>query len=150
MSQDTSAKPDSTAKPYPETESSSEQVGKIAEGVATYAVRATPKSRTPARTIVGLVADDEVWAFIKANNLLPSLETAIGLAQKAFPGLSGMTLSYEADPEIPQFASVAIKIQAAGKIDDLVEQNKNYVRSFIQSVPAKHHHQIDLLLVGVA
>lgn len=35
MSQETSAKPDSTAKPYPEADSSSEQAGKVAEAVAT-------------------------------------------------------------------------------------------------------------------
>jgi hypothetical protein len=76
--------PDSAPKPYSETESSSQQIGKVAEAVATYAVRSTPKPRAAVRTIAGLAADDEVWAFVKANNLLPHLETAISLAQKAF------------------------------------------------------------------
>jgi hypothetical protein len=149
MSQETSAKPNSTAKPYPGVESSSEQVGKVAEGVATYTVVSTPKPRIAARTIAGLAADDEVWAFVKANDLSPHLETAISLAQKAFTKLKEIKLSFSPDHEFPEFSSIVIKIKAAGSIKDLVGQNKAYVHFFIQSVPSEYHHQIDLLLVEV-
>jgi hypothetical protein len=147
MAEKKSSKPKSAAKPYPEA--APQPAGKVAEAVATYIARSKPKPRVAARMIAGLAADDEVWTFVKANDLLPHLETAISLAQKAFLKLKEIKLSFASDPEIPEFSSITIKIKAAGSIEELVEQNKAYVRFFIQSVPSAHHHQIDLLLVEV-
>lgn len=147
MAEKKSSKSKSAVKPYPEARHT--PAGKVAEAVSTYIVRSTPKPRTPARTIAGHVSEDEVWTFVKANDLLPHLETAISLAQKAFLKLKEIKLSFAPDPEIPDFSSIAIKIKAAGSIEELVEQNKTYVRFFIQSVPSEHHRQIDLLLVEV-
>ncbi|MGH7451473.1 MAG: hypothetical protein ACRENG_09030 [bacterium] len=150
MSQEFTPKPDSVDKPYPETESTTPaHTSRVAEALATYAVRSTSIPRTLVRTIAGLAADDMVWDFVNANNLLPYLEAAIRLARESFQKVSEIKLSFAPDPEIPSFASVAIKVKASGTVDQLVEQNRKYVSSFIQTVPSEHHEQIDLLLVGV-
>ncbi|MGH7596210.1 MAG: hypothetical protein ACREOI_07650 [bacterium] len=146
MSQETSAKPDSTAKPYPEAESSSEQIGKVAEAVATYAVRSEPRWKAPSQKIAGLAANDEVWTFVKANDLLPHLETAIQLVRKTFLDVHEMWLSYEPDPEIPKFNSIGIWVKARGTVEVLFEQEKKYIRAFNEVVPSEHCHQISLLL----
>jgi hypothetical protein len=147
MSQETLQNSDSAAKPYPEAESAAAgQTDKVAEGVATYAVPAKQKLRTPARAIAGLAADDEVWAFVRANDLLPHLETAIRLVGESFIDVREIKLSYEPDPEIPKFNSVAINVKVRGTVEELFEQYKNYVRAFIRAVSNEHSHQIDLLL----
>jgi len=135
MAEKKSSKSKSAAKPYPDADLSPEQVGKVAEAVATYALSTTSTLKTPARTIAGLAADDEVWAFVKANDLVPRLETAISLAQKAFLKLKEMKLSFAPDPEIPEFSSITIKIKAAGSIEELVEQNKTYVHFLFNRCP---------------
>ena len=146
MSQENSTKSNSAAKPYPEAESSSEQVDKVAEGVATYTVSATPKSRAPARTIAGLAADDEVWTFVKANDLLPHLETTIRLVRETFANVREIRLSYEPDPEIPFFNSVTIYVKAVGTVEEVFEQEKRYTRAFIQAIQSEKRHQITLLV----
>ncbi|MGH7451476.1 MAG: hypothetical protein ACRENG_09045, partial [bacterium] len=82
MAEKKTSKSKSAAKPYPEA--ANQPARKVAEAVATYIVRSTPKPRAAARTIAGLTVDGEVWAFVKANNLLPHLETAIRLARETF------------------------------------------------------------------
>lgn len=148
MSQENSAKPDSNAKPYPEPEpeSSSGQVGKIAEGVATYAVSTIPKLKIPIRTIADVTADDEVWAFVKVNNLLPHLETAIRLVRETFADVREIRLSYEPDPEIPFFNSVTIYVKAVGTVEEVFEQEKRYTRAFIQAIQSEKRQQITLLV----
>ncbi len=149
MSQEISSKPDSTHKPYPEAESSSEQIGKVAEGVATYEVLSKPQWKAPLPTIAGLVADDEVWSFVKANDLLPHLETAIRLAQEKFFDVLKIWLSYEPDPELPKFNSIVIWVKVRGTVEELFEQEKKYIRAFNEAIPPDYRHQIGLLL-GVA
>ncbi len=143
-------KPDSTPKPYSETEASSQQISKVAEVVATYAVRSTPMPKTLVRTIAGLAADDEVWAFVKANNLWPHLEMAIRLVRDKFVDVREIKLSYEPDPEIPKFNCIAINIKARGTVDELFEQDKKYIRAFVQAVPPECRHQITLFLSVIA
>jgi hypothetical protein len=144
MSQE-SSNSDSAPKPYPEMEST--PTGKVAEAAAaTYAVRTTPKPKMPARTIAGLAADDEVWTFVKANNLLPHLETAIRLARKTFVDVREMRLSYEPDPEIPKFNSIVIWVKARGTVEDVFAQDQNYTRVFVEEIPLEKRHQINLLV----
>jgi hypothetical protein len=138
----------STPKPYPEADSS-EQIGKVAETVSTaYAARADAKWKPPARTIAGLAADEEVWSFVKANDLLPHLETAIQLARKTFLNVREMWLAYLPDPELPKFNSVGIWVKAVGTPEELFEQYKKYVSLFTHDVPSEYRHQIGML-VGV-
>jgi hypothetical protein len=144
MAEKKSSKSKSAAKPYPEA--IHQPAGKVAEGLATYTVRATPKPRAAARTIAGLKADQEVWAFVKANNLLPHLETAIQLARETFAEVSEIRLSYEPDLEIPFFNSVTIYVTAVGTVEELFEQEKRYTRAFVQAIPSEKRHQITLLV----
>lgn len=141
MSQETLAKPDSTAKPYLEAESSSEQAGEVAEGVVTYVVRSTPKPRAAARTIAGLAADDEVWAFVKVNNLLPSLETAIQLVKETFSTLKEIKLAYAPDPESSFFNAIVIYVKAAGTVETLLEQETKYIRASGRNIPYEDSHK---------
>jgi hypothetical protein len=150
MTQEFTPKPDSADKLYPEAESSSEQMGKVAEAVATYAVRTVPKWRPPALTIAGVVTDDEAWAFVKANNLWPYLEMAIRLVREKFVDVREIKLSYEPDQEIPRFNCIAINVKAGGTVDELFEQDKKYIRAFVQAVPPERRHQITLFLSVVA
>jgi len=150
MNQKNSQNSNSTPKPYPEGNSSSQQIGKVSEtATAAYAVRTDAKWRPPARTIAGLSADDEVWAFVKANDLLPHLETAIQLARKSFLDVREMWLSYEPDPELPKFNSVVIWAKARGMVEELFEQEKKYIRAFNSVVPYESSYKI-ALLVSVA
>jgi hypothetical protein len=144
MAEKKSFKSKSAAKPYPEA--AHEPAGKVAEGVATYTVHSMPKPRVTARTIAGLAADDEVWAFVKANSLLPHLETAIRLARETFIDIREMWLSYEPDPEIPFFNSVTIYAKAVGTVEEVFEQEKRYTRAFIQAIQSEKRHQITLLV----
>jgi len=147
MSQEFSS--NSNPKPYPEGDSS-QQISKVSETASTaYAVRTDAKWKPPARTIAGLAADDEVWSFVKANDLLPHLETAIQLARKTFGEVREMWLSYEPDPELPRFNSIGIWVKAAGTPEELFEQYKKYVNLFTHDVPSEYRHQIGML-VGVA
>ncbi|MCI0694932.1 hypothetical protein L0337_23350 [candidate division KSB1 bacterium] len=147
MAEKKSSKSKSAAKPYPET--AYQPAGKVAEALATYGVLATPKPKTAARTIAGLKADSEVWAFVDANNLLPHLQTAIRLARDTFIDIRKMWLSYEPDPELPKFNSIVIWVKARGTVENLFEQEKKYIRAFNESIPPDFRYQIDLLL-GVA
>ncbi len=149
MAEKKSSKSKSAAKPYPA--SAPQPAEKVAEAVVAYGVRANPKPRisAPARTIAGLAADDEVWTFAKANNLLPHLETAIRLARQKFIDIREMWLSYEPDPELPKFNSIVIWVKGRGTVENLFEQEKKYIRAFNESIPPDFRHQIGLLL-GVA
>lgn len=144
MAEKKSSKSKSAAKHYPEA--TNQPAGKLAEGVATYGVHTTSKPRTSARTIAGLKADQEVWVFVKANNLLPHLETAIRLARETFADMREIRLSYEPDPEIPFFNSVTIYVKAVGTVEELFEHEKRYTRAFIQAIPPEKRHQITLLV----
>jgi len=136
----------STPKPYPEADSP-EQIGKVSETAsAAYAVRTDAKWRPPAQTIAGLAADDEVWSFVKANDLLPHLETAIQLVRKNLAPVDEMRLSYELDPELPSFNSVVIWAKARGAVEEVFEQEKKYIREFVDAVPPDYRRQIGLFL----
>jgi hypothetical protein len=135
------------SKEYPMPDSAAANpTDKAAESVAAYISSMQPKLRASVRTIAGIPADDEVWTFVKANELLPDLEAAIQLAQQAFPAMREIKLSYEPDPEIPFFNSVVIHVKASGTVEELFEQDKNYIRMFTQAVPFEHSHQIVLML----
>jgi len=143
MSQENSSKP----KPYPEADSVSEEVDKVSETVSTaYAVRTDAKWRPPARTIAGLSADDEVWAFVKSNNLLPHLETSIRLVRESIIDVREIKLSYEPDPELSFFNAVVIYVKAVGTIEELFEQENRYVRAYIRSIPREHSQKLVMLL----
>jgi hypothetical protein len=144
MAEKRSSKSKSVAKSY--FEAANQPAGKVAEAVAPYVVSSTPKPRVAARTIAGLAADNEVWAFVKANNLLPHLETAIRLAREIFADVREIRLSYEPDPEILFFNSVTIYVKAVGTVEELFEQEKRYTRAFIQAIPPEKRHQITLLV----
>jgi hypothetical protein len=147
MSQENSS--NSTPQPYPDADSS-EQIGKVSEiASAAYAVRTDAKWIPPAQTIAGLAADDEVWTFVKANDLLSHLETAIQLVRQTFFDVREMRLSYEPDPELPKFNSIVIWAKAPGTVEELFEQEKKYTREFVEAVPPDRRHQIGLFL-GVA
>lgn len=136
----------STPKPYPEA-NPSEQIGKVSETASVaYATRAETKWKTPARTIAGLAADDEVWAFVRANDLLPHLETAVQLARKTFADLREIKLSYAPDPELPFFNCVTIDAKAKGTVEDVFAQDQNYTRVFVETIPSEKCHQITLLV----
>ncbi len=144
MAEKKSSRSKSAVKSYPEA--AHKPAGKVAEGVATYAVSTTPKPRAAARTIAGLAADDEVWAFVKANDLRSHLETAIRLAWETFFEARGMRLSYEPDPELPFFNSVAINVKARGTVEQVFEQEQNYTSAFVDAIPPEKRHQISLLV----
>lgn len=144
MAEKKSSKSKSAAKPYPEA--AHQPAGKVAEGVATYGVRVAPKPRAAARTIAGLKAEQEVWTFVKANNLLPSLETAIRLVRETFPTLQEIRLAYEPDPELPFFNAIVIYAKAAGTVETLFEQETKYVRVFGRNIPYEDSHKIVMLL----
>ncbi|MDZ7359754.1 MAG: hypothetical protein ONB46_03365 [candidate division KSB1 bacterium] len=118
----------------------------MAEGVATYTARSTPKPRAAARTIAGLAADDEVWAFVKANDLWPHLQTAILLVRETFFDVREMKLSYEPDPELPFFNSVVINVKSKGTVEKVFEQEQNYTRAFVEAISFEKRHQIGLLV----
>lgn len=145
MSQENPSKP----KSYSEVDSS-QPFNKVSETVSTaYAARTDPKWKPPTRTIAGLAADDEVWAFVRANDLLQHLETAIQLVRQIFFDVREMRLSYEPDPELTSFNSIVIWAKAPGTVEELFEQEKKYTREFVEAVPPDRRHQIGLLL-GVA
>lgn len=144
MAEKKSSKAKSAAKPYPEA--AHKPAGKVAENVATYAVRTTPKPKVLARTIAGLAADDEVWAFVKANALRSHLETAIRLIRTTFIDVREVKLSYEPDPELPNFNSIGIRLKASGTVEALFGQYKKYVRAFVEAIPSECRHQISLLV----
>lgn len=136
----------SNPKPYPEADSS-QQAGKVSETASTaYAVRTDVKWKPPARTIGGLVADDDVWTFVRANNLLLHLETAIQLVRANFSDVREIRLSYEPDPELPKFNSVVIWAKARGTVEELFEQEKKYIRAFNGVVPYENSYKIALLM----
>lgn len=135
-----------TPKPYPEMDAS-QPMDKVAETVSTvYGVHSNINWKPPARTIAGLAADDEVWSFVRANDLLPHLETAIQLVRKNFLDVRDMRLSYEPDPELPKFNSVVIWAKAHGTVEALFEQEKKYVRAFNEALLPEIRHQIGLFL----
>lgn len=135
-------------KPYPEADSArSDQIGKVAEtATAAYGTRMDTNWKPPTRMIAGLAADDEVWSFVRANDLLPHLETAIQLTRKIFPTLRELTLAYEPDPELPFFNAIIIYARATGTVEALFEQETSYIRSFIRDIPYEQSHRIVMLL----
>jgi len=146
MSQENSTK---AHKPYPEADSS-QQIGKVSEIASTaYAVRTDTKWKPSARTIAGLSADDDVWAFVKNNNLLSSLEIAIRLVRETFSTLQDIKLAYEPDPELSFFNAIVIYAKAVGTVAALFEQETKYVRAFGRNIPYEDSHKI-VMLLGVA
>lgn len=138
----------SAANPY--REAAKQPAGKVAEGVATYTALSTPKPRVTARTIAGLAADDEVWAFVKANNLLVHLETAIRLARETLPTLREMKLAYEPDPESSFFNAVVIYVKAVGTVEELFEQENRYISAYGRYIPRELSQKMVMLLSDVA
>jgi hypothetical protein len=69
--------------------------------------------------------------------------------RKIFLDVREMRLSFEADPELPKFNSVAIWAKARGTVEDLFEQEKKYIRTFSSVVPYESSYKI-VLLVSVA
>jgi len=57
-----------------------------------------------------------------------------------------MRLSYEPDPELPFFNSVAINVKARGTVEQVFEQEQNYTSAFVDAIPPEKRHQISLLV----
>ncbi len=144
-------KSNSPPKPYPEGDSAPKPIGKVAETASVaYGMRTDTKWKPPpARTIAGLAADDEVWSFVRANGLLPHLETAIQLARRTFSDLREIRLTYDPDPELPFFNCVTINAKAKGTVEEVFAQDQNYTSVFVETIPAEKRHQITLH-VGIA
>jgi hypothetical protein len=113
--------------------------------VATYAPRSELKPRIPARTIAGITADDAVWAFVKANNLLSHLETAIQLVRETFPNLQKISLRFAPDPEIPFFDAIVIDIKVDVKLEEMLEKHNAFLRNSRKSMPLEFRHKIILI-----
>ncbi len=135
MSQETSAKPDATAKPYSEAESSSEQVGKVAEGVATYAYTPLKKAASEQHQIAGISVSKEVWRFAVTNDLIPCLETAERLIRELFPKVLGIQLTYEIDPEIENESYIIIRAKVQGEFEELLRSDWAYTKKITRLVP---------------
>jgi len=136
MSQETSAKPDSTAKPYPETESSSEQIGKVAEGVATYAYMPFKKTASVQHQIAGIAVSEEVWRFVVANEIVSHLETAVRLVGESFRKAGKIRFSYQIDPEIENESCVIIHAEVYGAVEELVHEDLAYTKAMVRTIPA--------------
>jgi len=134
MSQETSAKPDSAAKPYTEAESS-EQAGKVAEGVATYAYTPFKKHVSLQPQIAGIAVSDEVWRFAAAHELIPCLETAERLIRELFPKVLGIRFTYEIDPEIENESYIVIRAKVQGKFEELLRADWAYTKKITRLVP---------------
>jgi hypothetical protein len=135
MSQKTSAKPGSTAKPYPEAESSSEQVGKVAEGVATYAYTPLPKTASVQHQIAGIAASEEVWRFAAANEIVSHLETAVRLVRESFQKVIDVRFTHDIDQEVDNESWITLRVQVQGSLEDLVRQHWTYTEAIVRAVP---------------
>lgn len=129
------SKPDSIPKPYPESESSSEQVGKVAEGVATYTYTPLKKAASVQHQIAGIAVSEEVWRFAAANELIPCLETAERLIRELFPKVLGIRFTYEIDPEIDKESYIVIRAKVQGEFEELLQADWAYTKRITRLVP---------------
>ncbi len=136
MSQETSTKPDSAAKPYPETESSSEQADKVAEGVATYTYTPLKNAASVQHQIAGIAVSYEVWRFAVANEIVSHLETAVRLVGESFRKAGKIWFSYQIDPEIENESCVIIHAEVSGTVEDLVHEDLAYTKAIVRTIPA--------------
>jgi hypothetical protein len=135
MSQEISAKPDSTAKPYPEAESSSEQVGKVAEGVATYAYTPLKKTASVPPQIAGILISEEVWRFAVANEIVSHLETAVRLVRESFRKVIDVRFTHDIDQEIENDSWITLRAKVQGSLEDLVREHWAYMEAIVRAVP---------------
>jgi hypothetical protein len=134
MSQEIS-KPDSIPKPYPETESSSQQINQVAEGVATYPYTPAKKAMSVQHQIAGIAVSEEVWRFAVANDLIPCLETAERLIWELFPKVLGIRFTYEIDPEIENESYIVIRAKVQGEFEELLRADWGYTKKITRLVP---------------
>jgi hypothetical protein len=135
MSQEIS-KPDSTPKPYSETETSPQQMSKVAEGVATYAYTPLKKAASVPHQIAGVAVPEEAWRFIVTNELIPHLETAVRVVRESFHKHGKMRFTYQIDPEIENEACVIIHAEVSGVFEELVHEDWAYTKAIVRTLPA--------------
>jgi hypothetical protein len=135
MSQETSAKPDSAAKPYPEIESSSEQAGKVAEGVATYAYTPLKKAVTLQHQIAGIAVSEEVWRFAVENGIVSHLETSVRLVRESFQKVIEVRFTHDIDQEVENESWVTLRAKIQGSLKDLVREHWAYTEAIVRAVP---------------
>ena len=135
MSQETSSKPDSTHQPYPEADSSSQQIGKVAEGVAAYSYTPLKKPIPPQHFIAGILASNEVWRFALTNELILHLETAVRILRQSFQKIGVMQFSYEIDPEIENESWITIRANVEGTLEELLREDWAYTQAIVRAIP---------------
>jgi hypothetical protein len=126
---------DAISKPYPETEPSSQQIGKAAEGVATYAYTPLKKAACVQHQIAGVSVSDDVWRFATANDLIPHLEIAVRILFESFHEISKVRFAYEIDPEIENESWIAIRAKVDGTFEELLHDDLAYTRAIVRAVP---------------
>jgi hypothetical protein len=126
------------SKKYPESKPHSSSPSKVAESVAGYTTSPAVtkrKSLAKIRRIAGLEASDEVWKFAQEHQLMPHLETAIGLVKESFRDLRSIHLAFDPDPEEPNLDGIIIQIKTGESIEEREKQYRAYALRFIQEVP---------------
>ncbi len=135
MSRETSTKPDSVAKPYPDAESSSEQAGKVAEGVATYTCAPLKKTAAVQHQIAGIAVSDEVWRFAVANEIVSHLETAARLARESFRKVIDVRFTHDIDQETENDSWITLRAKVQGALEELVREHWIYMEAIVRAVP---------------
>jgi hypothetical protein len=136
-------------KKYPESKPHSSRPSKVAESVATYTASPAATKRKPlpkSHRIAGLEASDEVWEFAQKHQLVPHLETAIGLVKESFRDLRSIYLTFDPDPEVPSLDGIVIHATAGGTLGDLIQQDRAFGLRFVQEVPNEFRIKISLFL----
>jgi len=123
-------------KPYPDADSAmSEQIDKVAEGLAAYAYTPIKKAASWQHQIAGVSASEEVWRFAVVNELIPHLETAIRLLFESFHKIDKVRFAYEVDPEIENETWIAIRAKVEGRFDELLKEDLAYTKAITRVVP---------------
>lgn len=127
-----------SSKKYPESKPNSSRPSKVAESVAAYTASPAAtkrKSLAKSRRIAGLEASEEVWGFAQKHQLMPHLETAIGLVKASFRDLRSIYLTFDPDPEEPNLDGIIIQIKTGESIEEREKRYRAYALRFIQEVP---------------
>ncbi|MGH7451475.1 MAG: hypothetical protein ACRENG_09040 [bacterium] len=122
--------------PYPEAESSSEQVGKVAEDVATYTYTPLKKAASVQHQIASIAVSEEVWRFAAANEIVSHLEAAVRLVGEAFRKVGKIRFSYQIDPEIENESCIIIHAEVYGVVEELVHEDLAYTKAMMRNIPA--------------
>ncbi len=134
MSQEVSSNP--TPKPYPEADSSSQEDGKVTEGLATSGYTAVKKSIARPHLIAGVAVTDEVWRFAATNELHTHLEIAVQIVRQSFQKTAEMSFTYDLDPEIENESYITMHAKLQGTLEDLVKEHQAYMKAIVRAIPA--------------